>query len=160
MEEFYEQFQTKDYGVTYNNLNLLANGLLIMSLVSLVVLKSVGNTLISISGYLIVMLVIRNKILEYEYELTLSEIVITKIINKKKRKKLLEIDVKDIERITTTFDGKGNCRYINACLNESNLEKRYVYVRSNGKLIVIRMAMDEKLISICKSINPTCFSNI
>lgn len=158
--EFYEQFQTKDYRVMHQRLNLLANSLLIMSLFSLVVLKSIGNTLIIIGGYLIVMLIIRSKILEYEYELTMSEVVITKIINKKKRKKVLEIDVKAIEKVTNTFDEKGSVRYINACLNESNLEKRYVYVRHNGKLTVIKMAMDEKLISICKRINPSCFRGI
>lgn len=160
MEYFYEQHQTKNYGSKQWTINMAANAILIMAAIYSLSFKLVGvATFLGIYG--LILLYSRNVFLEYEYELTEDEIVISKIMNKKRRKVIATIKVSNITEVKKTQDVvKGDKQIIKACLKGTSLTEQIVFAKTSLGIIGFHLAMDEDLIKICKRINPLAFNNI
>lgn len=160
MDNFYEQFLTKDYGKLQKKFETTRNTLVVLAMIAAVIVGLFG-VIAFIAGYIILGLIARAMFLEYEYELTENELVITKIMNKKKRKIITTLDIKNIVNVKGVEEGNQNgAKLVKACVDESGLREQIIFVQKNSQLIGFKVAMDKKLISMCKRINPLNFSGI
>lgn len=160
MDNFYEQFLTTDYGSKQKNLEIISKIFIILALIVSVFTKVIVS-IVCLVIYFIIQLIGRFLFLEYEYELTEDELVISKIMNKKKRKVLVKINVNNIVNVC---NGK-NIKYrqekiITACLKNSGLNEQVIFIPKNSEVIGFKVTMDDKLISMCKRINLSAFSEI
>ena len=158
MEECYEQFLTKNYGPNQNTVNTLSSLLLFLIAVAVF---GLGNWVISIIMaliYLGLLIYSNNKFIEYEYELVCDELTITKILNKKKRKRIANIELKNI--IEVEVDKKA-CKVIDTYIDvENKLNKKVLYVKEKNQIKAYKIAMDRKMLEICRRINPRVFNGI
>lgn len=160
MDQFYEQFLTTDYGKKQKNFEVLSSTLIVLALMSTVLIGIIG-AVVFIIGYFIVELIAKSIFLEYEYELTENELVISKIMNKKKRKIITTINIENIVDVNKIQDGNSrNAKLIKACVNNSGLNEQIIFVTKNSEVIGFKVAMDKKLLSMCKRINPLNFSRV
>ena len=97
----------------------------------------------------------RSKYVEYEYELVCDELTVSKIFNKRKRKKVVNIELKNMIEVDKNINYKIKDLYIDA----KGLEKKIVYIRENNQIKGYRIALDKKMLAKCRRINPRIFSN-
>lgn len=161
MDVFYEQFLSKNYGKQAKIFESIQQFLLILTVFNLVRMSFMWTILMLIL-YFLVFIIVNIKFLEYEYELTCDELVLSKIINKKSRKTIGKINVRDIvdvKSLDSNLNGD-NIKIINASLDgidKSELNEKILLVRQNSNLIGYKVAMDKKLYGMCKMINPIIF---
>lgn len=162
MDIFYEQFLTKNYGQIQKTFESIKQALLILSILN-GIFMGILWALLTLGIYFLVFIIGRNKFLEFEYELTDSDLVISKIMNKKSRKMIASIDVKNIvEVVSSNSFNRSNVKIINASLegiNKDELNEKILLVREDSNLIGYKIAMDKKLYEICTKINPIIFNN-
>lgn len=159
MDVFYEQFLDKDYGKLEYYLNYSRKFMLIFSILSSVVF----NIFVALGGlliYLILCLVARKMLIEYEYELTENSLVISKIMDKKKRKVVGEFNVDELIKVSRNKESYHYDKLIDTTLNDefNCLNNYYLYTKKNDKIIAYKVAFDRKLDNLCKKINPVMFS--
>ncbi|WP_438521184.1 DUF6106 family protein [Clostridium sp.] len=160
MDKFYEQFLTTDYGNKEKNFKLISSTLIVLALMSAVVIGFMGS-IVCLVGYVIVEIIARAVLLEYEYELTENELVISKIMNKKKRKVITTIDIENIVDVNKVQDGNSrNAKLIKACVDNSGLNEQIIFVTRNSEVVGFKVAMDKKLLLMCKRVNPLNFSRV
>lgn len=160
MDCFYEQFLGKDYGVKAKRFELLRETLIMAAILGSVFI-GVAFGLIVFFLYLILGVVGKNIFLEYEYELTEDELVISKILNKKARKKITTININEVVDVTKEDMAiKQGAKIINASFKDDKGNKQIIYINKDGKLIGFRVSMDSKLIYNCKRINRLSFNNL
>lgn len=158
MEEFYEQYIGKDYGYFQNIMNSIEYASLILVAVYILGFRTllIGSFVFLV--YVGIVYFNRKKFVAYEYELTLDNLVISKVMTEKRRKKLLEFKLSDIECISTTKRSEKKCPIINAYIKENN--NQYVYVKTPQGLKCLVLNMDKKLISMCYKIKPSVFREL
>lgn len=161
MEVFYEQFITKDYGEIQKKFQSVRHTLVILAIISVIFVGSFG-VITFLLGYIMLGLVARNMFLEYEYEITENELVITKIMNKKKRKVITTLNLEELVCVNSIQEAnKKNIKIINACIeNDEKLKERVLIINKNSSLLGFKIAMDKKLLTMCRRVNPTCFNSI
>lgn len=155
MEECYEQFLTRDYGNRQEYLNATANGLLFMTAVGTFGLRSIPMAVISGVSYAGLVLYMRSKYVEYEYELICDELTVSKIFNKRRRKKIVNIELKNMIEV----DKNANHKIKDLYIDEKGLEKKVIYVKENNQIKGYRIALDKKLLAKCRRVNPRMFSD-
>lgn len=155
MEEFYEQYNGKDYGHFQSIMNSIEYASLILVAVYILGFRTllIGSFVFLI--YVGIVYFNRKKFVAYEYELTLDSLVISKVMTEKRRKKLLEFNLSDVESVSTNKINEKKCTVINAYMKEKN--NQYVYVKTPEGLKCLVLNMDEKLISMCYKIKPSVF---
>lgn len=155
MEEFYEQYNGKDYGHFQSIMNSIEYASLILVAVYILGFRTllIGSFVFLI--YVGIVYFNRKKFVAYEYELTLDSLVISKVMTEKRRKKLLEFNLSDVESVSTNKISEKKCPVINAYMKEKN--NQYVYVKTPEGLKCLVLNMDEKLISMCYKIKPSVF---
>lgn len=160
MEQFYEQFQSKDYGSKEKILNFIKSISFLLGVFTLLFVNVIiGVAFIALSIGTI--LYIRNNIVEYEYELTQKDLVITKIMNKSKRKVIGEINISNVTEVKTINDAKRtNRKVITACLDEIGIKDQVIFTKTETGLIGYHVAMDDKLLGMASRINPLCFRGL
>lgn len=157
MDYFYEQFQTKEYGAIEGRLKKASNIILILALISLTTLFF-GFTILFLIVYIILFFLKRKLIIEYEYELTSDELSIYKIINKSKRKEMISFNIRNISSIKKVNENNLKEKNImNLCLDDIGIEENIVKVKTTKGLMVLKLAMDDKIIDFIKRINPLAF---
>lgn len=156
MEECYEQFLTKDYGNRQEYLNGTSSGLLFLTAVGAFGLRSVFLTVLSGAGYIGLKLYMRKTFVEYEYELIGDELTISKIFNKRRRKKIADIELRNMIEPKIS----GNIKAEDLFIDEKGLTKKVICVKENNKIKAYRVALDKKLLAKCTRINPRIFSVI
>ena len=118
--------------------------------------------LLTVGVYFLMFLIGRSKFLEFEYELTCSELVISKIMNKKTRKVVEKINVnKIVEVVSSNNFNRSDVKIVNASLNgikKDELNEKILLVREDSNLIGYKIAMDNNLHEICRRINPIVFN--
>ncbi len=156
MDIFYEQFVTKDYKAEQKKFNSCRQALGILIIFNIILNLGI-LTIFFVACYFVLVIVARKKFLEFEYELTGKDLVINKIINKKSRKIIGNVNLDDVVEIVCEekFCRK-DVKIINASLGEIKNQKILVMKNDSG-LIGYRMSIDSKLQKIFKSINPTVF---
>lgn len=157
MDYFYEQFQTREYGGIEGKLKKASNIILILALISIITLFF-EFTILFIIIYIMLFFLKRKIIVEYEYELTSYELSVYKIINKSKRKEMINFNIRNISSIKkTNSNNLKDKNIINLCLDDIDIEKNIVKVKTQKGLMVLKLAMDDKLIDLIKRINPLAF---
>lgn len=161
MEVFYEQFLTKDYGYKQKSFESIQQALLVLAILNGIFMGIIW-ALLTVGVYFLMFLIGRSKFLEFEYELTCSELVISKIMNKKTRKVVGKIDVnKIVEVVSSNNFNRSDVKIVNASLNgikKDELNEKILLVREDSNLIGYKIAMDNKLHEICRRINPIVFN--
>lgn len=157
MEYFYEQFQTKEYEVIEGRLKKASNIILILALISLTTLFF-EVAILFIIIYIMLFFLKRKVIVEYEYELTSYDLSIYKIINKSKRKEMITFNIRDISSVKKVNENNlKEKNIVNLCLDDIGIEKNIVKVKTSKGLMVLKLAMDDKLMDFIKRINPLAF---
>jgi hypothetical protein len=158
MEEFYEQYNGKDYGHFQSIMNSIEYASLILVAVYILGFRTllIGSFVFLI--YVGIVYFNRKKFVAYEYELTLDSLVISKVMTEKRRKKLLEFNLSDVESVSTNKIIEKKCPVINAYMKGKN--NQYVYVKTPEGLKCLVLNMDEKLISMCYKIKPSVFRGL
>lgn len=161
MEVFYEQFLTKDYGYKQKSFESIQQALLVLAILNGIFMGIIW-ALLTVGVYFLMFLIGRSKFLEFEYELTCSELVISKIMNKKTRKVVGKIDVnKIVEVVSSNNFNRSDVKIVNASLNgikKDELNEKILLVREDSNLIGYKIAMDNNLHEICRRINPIVFN--
>ena len=161
MGVFYEQFLTKDYGYKQKSFVSIQQALLVLAILNGIFMGIIW-ALLTIGVYFLMFFIGRNKFLEFEYELTDSDLVISKIMNKKSRKIIGNIDIKNIVEVVSLNNfNRNDVKIINASLkgiNKNELNEKILIVRKDLNLIGYKIAMDKKLYEICTKINPIIFN--
>ena len=155
MEECYEQFLTRDYGNGQEYMNGTANGLLFLSAVGIFGLRSMFLGVGCAVAYAGMAIYMRKKFVEYEYELICDELTVSKIFNKRRRKKIVNIELKNMIEVDKNANHKVKDLYI----DEKGLEKKVIYVREKNEIKAYRIALDKKLLAKCKRVNPRMFND-
>ncbi|MCR6514792.1 MULTISPECIES: hypothetical protein [Clostridium] len=161
MDIFYEQFITKDYGDIQKKFQSVRNTLVVLAMISAIFVGTFG-VVTFLMGYVILGLIARNLFLEYEYEITENELVITKIMNKKKRKVITTLNIEKLVNAYSLEEANNkNIRVVNACIeDDKRLKEKILVINRDSKLVGFRVAMDKKLLSICRKLNPVCFNSL
>ena len=156
MDIFYEQFLSKDYSKQQRNIKSTKIVLILLILLN-VFLHNLILIITFSMFYVVVLLIARKKLIEFEYELIGRELIISKIIDKSSRKKLVEINIDNVlEIISTDKIHRENVRIINASLDnldKNNLSEKIILIKKESNLIGYKVALDKKLENILKSIN-------
>ena len=155
MEECYEQFLTKDYGSRQEYINATANGLLFLAAVGTFGLRSLFMAATTGIAYIGMVLYMKNKFVEYEYELICDELTVSKIFNKRRRKKIVNIELKNMIEV----DKSANHKIKDLFIDEKGLEKKVIYVREENQIKAYGIALDKKLLAKCKRVNPRMFND-
>ncbi|MGL4874828.1 MAG: hypothetical protein ACRC30_09290 [Clostridium sp.] len=153
---FYEQFLTKDYGSKVQNMGMARSTMVVLAFLSPFTIGIIGSLIFGCL-YLILGIIENKMFLEYEYELTEGELVVSKIMSKRKRKVVGTIEVTKVIDIVTADECKRRgTKVINAALEKNN--EKVVLVSSGKTMVGYKMAMDRKLTNICKNINSIGFT--
>ncbi|WP_300382174.1 hypothetical protein [Clostridium sp.] len=157
MECFYEQFQTREYEVIESKLKKASMIILILAAISLITLFF-EFTILFIVIYITLFFLRRKIIVEYEYELTSYDMSIYKIMNKSKRKEMVSFNIRDISSVKKAdINNLKDKSIVNLCLDDINIEKDIVKVKTTKGFMVLKLAMDDKLIGFIKRVNPLAF---
>lgn len=157
MDYFYEQFQTREYQVIEGRFKKASNIILILALISLIT-SLFEFTILFIIIYIMLFFLKRKMIVEYEYELTSYDLSIYKIISKSRRKEIISFNIRNISSVKKVNENNlKEKNIINLCLDDINIEKNIVKVKTTKGLMVLKLAMDDKLIDFIKRINPLAF---
>lgn len=156
MDCFYEQFQTKDYSGIEKKLSILSKVFLAIAILFAALLNIVGAITFALL-YLVIFIVSRKIIVEYEYELTGNELSIYKIMNKSKRKEVGSFNVKEISSVKTLDNLSSNNKVIKAYLEESGIKAMVYMAKTHEGVVGFQLAIDEKLLDLIKRVNPLAF---
>lgn len=166
MNKFYEQFITKDYGTLPNAINIISKGVLIFALLiifSFGILNFIG-IIIAIPFFLVFILIelyMAKSFLEYEYEYYDKDITISKIIGKKRRKLIGNIDVRNILKVSNINSIDKSEKVVRCTIKGLSLNEIVIFVNDkNGNKVGYLVGLDEELLSILKKDNSTLFNYI
>ena len=156
MDCFYEQFQTKDYQGIEKSFNILSKASIVIAVLSLAILNIVGAIAFALV-YVIIFILSRKIIVEYEYELTGNELSIYKIMNKSKRKEIGSFNIREISSVKTLEKLSNKTKVKKAYLEESGIKSMVYIVKTSQGVIGFQLAADEKLLDLIKRVNPLVF---
>ncbi len=164
MNTFYEQFISKDYKGKPNAINIISKGVLLFSIGMFAALGILG-IFVAIPGLIIFAILeifLANNFLEYEYEYYDREIVISKIIGKKRRKVLGNISTGNIIKVSTDIEAsKKEGKIIRCTAPSMNLKEVVIFANDkNNQKVGYLMGLDDNLYSILKKDNPNLFNYI
>ena len=163
MDKFYEQFISKDYGTLPNAINIISKTILLIG-VAIFAIFGITGIILAIPAFVIFILIeffMSKSFLEYEYEYYNKDITISKIIGKRRRKIIGNINVDNILKISNINSIGKDEKVIRCTIKGLNLKEIVIFVNdNNNKNVGYLVGLDEKLYSILKKDNPTLFSFI
>ena len=159
MEEFYEQYNGKDYGKFQEIMNSIEYGALLIAAVYLLGLRAFLTGGIFFLVYVAIVYFNRNKFVAYEYELTKEDLVISKVMGEKRRKKLISFDLSEIESVSKDLLKHKQCKLIKAFFEEDK-NVTYIYVKTNEGLKCVAVNMNEKMLEMCYRLKPSIFVGV
>ncbi len=163
MNKFYEQFITKDYGTLPNAINIISKAILLIGIL-LISIFFIGGIFMAIPLFIAFVLIefyLSKNFLEYEYEYYDKDITISKIIGKKRRKVIGNIDVKSILKVSNLNSLSKDEKVIRCTIKGLNLKEVVIFVNDKtGKKVGYLVGLDDELLSILKKDNPTLFNYI
>lgn len=159
MEEFYEQYNGKDYGKFQEIMNSIEYGALLIAAVYLLGFRAFLTGVIMLLIYVAIVYFNRSKFVAYEYELTQENLVISKVMGEKRRKKLISFDLSNIESVSREILKNKQCKLIKAFFEEDK-DITYIYVKTNEGLTCVAVNMNEKMIQMCYRLKPSIFMEV
>ncbi len=158
MDHFHEQLVTTSKTSIYKTVNGA------MYLFGILGLASFSTNLILGAIFLVVSIVCffykQKLFVEYEYQFTNGEIDIEKIIEMKKRSKVVTFNIKEVGLIApegsdAVKDFYNKPSTIVKCYTTSSKEKVYIAMVTEGNnKIQLKFVPDEKFLDLCYKINP------
>lgn len=159
MDNFYEQLVTTYKTGKYKAANAM---IVILGVVALFALFTalIIPCLLCVAAAVAVFFLKKNFYVEYEYDFTNGEIDIDKIVDLKKRSRVLTFEVKDIELLALE-----NSDYVKDFSNkpervlnlypETSESKIYVAMVTGGaERVQVKFVPDEEFINLCYKYNP------
>ena len=163
MDKFYEQFISKDYGNLPNAINIVSKAILLIG-VAIFAIFGITGIILAIPAFIIFILIaffMSKSFLEYEYEYYDKDITISKIIGKRRRKIIGNINVTNILKVSNINSIGKDEKVIRCTIKGLNLKEVVIFVNDkNNKKVGYLVGLDEKLHSILKKDNPTLFNYI
>lgn len=157
---FYEQFVSKSYGDKQKTIEGLTQMLIFVAIV-VSAIKGIFFGILILLVYVGLVVASRKMFLEYEYELTEDELVISKIMNKKTRKVMGRLNIKEVIDVRDgKSEVKNGAKIVKASFDDGDLKQQMVYVNKDSKIIGYKLSMDKKMLANCGRLNGTVFRNI
>lgn len=160
MNQFYEQFITKDYGLAPK----FMQGLFwIFAFFSILFISMFLFTFSLIFIVLTVLLALINRrlFIEYEYEYFQGELTISKIMNKKSRAIIANFNIEQIYKVSMPENIDKSNKIINACIKKiPNNRELVIFVNSANEQVAYYLSIDKKLFNILKFKKPSIFGYI
>lgn len=149
---------TKDYGIlpkVFDGIFWAIFGIAVFFLFNLYIVFAIVFFLLSF----LLELFTRMKFVEYEYEYFDKEITISKIMNKKKRKKITAFNIENITKVSKPESfNKNNITLVYLKNVKSNNKEFILTIRLNNGEKNYGLSIDDKLFNILKSEKPTLFN--
>jgi len=159
MDAFYEQLVTAKKSSAYSACNILTyifGGLGLLALGMRQMIIAIPLILISAALYFYK----GNLFVEFQYDFTNGEIDVDKILEMKKRKRVISFDIKKVELLAPENSdhvknySKNTVSTIDA-MNPHSSEKVYnAYIMQDNQIIKLRFAPNEKFLDFCYKYNP------
>lgn len=163
MNKFYEQFISKDYGTLPNAINIVSKAVLLIAIAIFAIMGIVG-IFFTIPLFIIFILIevyMANKFLEYEYEYYDKELTIAKIINKKRRKTICNIEIDKILNVLPLNNSYNDGKIVNCTIKHLNLKQVVIFINNkNNKKTGYLLGLDNNLLDILKKDSPMLFNHI
>lgn len=159
MDNFHEQLEVTGGTLAYKimNFSVYFFGALTLACITL---GQLILTVISIALAVIFFIFKKNAYVEYEYDFTNGELDVDAIYEQKKRKRLLTINVKDIELLAEeesyyVKDFSNKPEKILTCYPKTSDKKVYVAMVTGGvERLQLRFTPDSELLELCMRYNP------
>jgi hypothetical protein len=159
MDNFHEQLITTSKTAIYKILNIL---MYVFGVISGVLLGSLNiiPAIFLIAITVGIFFCKRNLFIEFEYNFTNGEIDVDKIVEMKKRTRMLTFNVKDIELLAEENSSfaqefsKKPLKKINAIPRDFKKNVYVAMITGSGEKINLRFAPDEEFIALCYKYNP------
>lgn len=156
MDKFYEQFITKDYGNLPTILNVLSTIFLVTGIISFMLFGIFGLVFLVIS--LIVQVISRRTIVEYDYEYFEGSVTIARIMKKNKRKVIATFNVDNILKVYKKENCPNEVKIVNATVKDTGLLELILVINGkNNEQVGYLLSVDEKLHNILKRGNMGLF---
>lgn len=157
MDNFYEQLNKTEKSHIYSIMKLLSYILFIFAAIFLISLNLLLFAVSLIIG-LVLYFIKNNFFLEYEYAYINGRLDIDVILGKKKRKKVISFNVKDIEaygdeKLTDMVKYKHGAKIINAISTNDKNKVYGIYVIIEGQKYYIRFTPDKKFYDLINRFN-------
>lgn len=159
MEAFYEQLVTTQKTAIYSACSMLTyifGGLGLLFLWTMKILIAILFIAIAVGLYLYK----GNLYVEFQYDFTNGEIDVDKILEMKKRKRVINFDIKKVELLAPENSdyvknySKTPANTINA-ISTKNSDKIYnAYILQDHRIIKLRFVPNEKFLEFCYKYNP------
>lgn len=158
MDNFYEQLNSLGVTTSYKVVNAFTYVLLILGLFNLTILQIVPAALLILSGLGLFFLK-KKMLVEYEYAFTNGEVDIDKIIEMKRRKKVLNLKAKDIEILAKAGSDELRDHNVNGlkvvdCSLKGNNNIYEAVVSSSIGRVLLRFAPNDELLNLLHKYNP------
>lgn len=159
MDNFYEQLVTTYKTIHYKSISFI----MYLDVILAVIMSLTFNlipALVLLAGFAGIYFYRRNLYIEYEYDFTNGEMDVDRIIQMKKRKRVLTFNIKDIELLAPEdsdeikyFSGKPD--KIMTCYPPTSRETVYIAMITGGKeRLQLRFVPDKELLELCFKYNP------
>ena len=159
MDNFYEQLVTSEKSLTYKVANVMVYGLGVLAFLSLL-FRQIFLAIILIAVAVGLFFLKKNLFVEYEYAFTNGEIDIDKILEMKKRKRVLTFQIKDVEILAkessdeiNNFSNKPN-KVLDLYPTNYNGELFVAVLNKGAEKVMLRFVPDEKFLSLSFKYNP------
>ena len=165
MDAFYEQLVTTQKTSAYSACNTLAyvfGGLGVLALGMRHILIAILLILIASALYFYK----GNLFVEFQYDFTNGEIDVDKILEMKKRKRVISFDIKKVELIAPENSdyvknySKPAVSTINAVTFNSNDKVYNAYFLQDNQIIKLRFTPNEKFLDFCYKYNPRAIKKV
>ena len=165
MDAFYEQLVTSEKTSAYsvcNTLTYLLGGLGVLSLGMMNFIVAIPLIAIAAGLYFYK----GNLFVEYQYDFTNGEIDVDKILEMKKRKRVVSFDIKKVELIAPENSdyvksySKSVVNTIDA-VNSKSTDKVYnAYIMRDNQITKLRFVPNEKFLDFCYKYNPRAVKKV
>lgn len=159
MDNFYEQLVTTYKTMNYKFISFIMYFFIILGLFMFFTLNLIpGIVLLIVSGGLYFYR--RNLYVEYEYDFTNGEIDIDKILEMKKRTRVLTFSVKNVELLAPensdeVKDFSGKPTKVMKCYPSTTKETIYVaFITGGAERVQLKFVPDKELLDHCFKYNP------
>ncbi len=158
MDQFYELLLTTKKPTIYKMVNVFVYIIGILGLLIFSFNLIIGLVLIIVS--VLLFFYKKNLYVEYEYDFTNGEIDIDKIVEMKKRKRILTFSIKDVELLAlenSDFikDFSNKPKNVLTCIPSNYHGKIYTAMITMGSnRQMLKFAPDEKFLDLCFKLNP------
>ncbi|GLC29263.1 DUF6106 family protein [Clostridium omnivorum] len=159
MDNFYEQLVTTFKTTKYKMANSGVYVFLVLGFLAMILGSVIPSLLLlALSGGLFILK--KKLFVEYEYEFTNGDIDIDKILEMKKRTRVISFNIKEVELIAPEnstyvkdFSNKPE-KVLNFYPSTANTQIYVAMVTGGNERVQIRFVPDEKFLNLCYKYNP------